>query len=424
MSSRLSGFYRKSLEQRHELVLDNSPLSDADIEQFDASALSQETASLMIENVIGTFALPLAVGVNFTCNNRDYLVPMVVEEPSILAAVSNMSKLVRPHGGFTATSDESVMIAQVQISNVTDPESTIERLSTHKDELTTLAQSQHPRLIERGGGLRDITFRTVVYDEPDCPVVTMVVIHFEIDCVDAMGANMVNTVAEFVSPRIEEITGYKVNLRILSNYATKRLTSASCRIPVKALGSDGMQVAEGIVDAYRFAYADPWRAATHNKGIMNGIDPVVIATGNDWRAIEAGAHAWASRSGQYRSLTRWWIADDHLHGQLTLPMQIGTVGGCIRNHPQVQTNLKLLGNPRARELSEIMVAIGLAQNLGALKALATEGIQRGHMRMHARNVAVEVGATLEEVPAVVQELCKAHVFSTTKAKDILELIRQ
>lgn len=427
MSSRLPEFYRKSVDERRSLIQDNSDLTDDDMTHWSADALSIETASLMIENVIGTFGLPMAIGVNMTVNDRDILVPMVVEEPSILAAVSNMSKLVRQSGGFKTSSTDSDMIGQIQISNVRNTAQVIEVLQTNTSALIADANSIIPNLIERGGGVSRMEFRTVEYDEEGEVPQTMVVVHFVMDCVDAMGANMVNTVAEHLAPTIEQITGYDVNLRILSNFATERLAKAVCTIPVDLLGDtpeEGLAIARGIVDAYQFAYADPWRAATHNKGIMNGIDPVVIATGNDWRAIEAGAHAWAARSGQYRSLTQWRIRENCLIGILEMPMQVGTVGGCIRNHPQVQTNMKLLGNPRARELSEIIVAVGLAQNLGALNALSTEGIQRGHMKMHARNIALQAGATMEEVPQVVEILSRKHKFSISEATAALKQLRE
>ena len=315
MSSRLPEFYRKSVDERRSLIQDNSDLTDDDMTHWSADALSIETASLMIENVIGTFGLPMAIGVNMTVNDRDILVPMVVEEPSILAAVSNMSKLVRQSGGFKTSSTDSDMIGQIQISNVRNTAQVIEVLQTNTSALIADANSIIPNLIERGGGVSRMEFRTVEYDEEGEVPQTMVVVHFVMDCVDAMGANMVNTVAEHLAPTIEQITGYDVNLRILSNFATERLAKAVCTIPVDLLGDtpeEGLAIARGIVDAYQFAYADPWRAATHNKGIMNGIDPVVIATGNDWRAIEAGAHAWAARSGQYRSLTQWRIRENCL----------------------------------------------------------------------------------------------------------------
>ena len=345
----------------------------------------------------------------------------------MVAAVSNMSKLVREHGGFTTEADASIMIGQVQISPVQDVSRCLEILNEKKDELLEKARHLHPRLIERGGGLRRLYFRHLHYNEPDELPVDMIILHFELDCVDAMGANMINTIAEFMAPWIEHYTGETINLRILSNFATERLARATCRLPFSALetkGMSGQQVAERIVDAYRFAYADPWRAATHNKGIMNGIDPVVIATGNDWRAIEAGAHTWAARTGQYRSLTKWWIENEQLNGKLELPMQLGTVGGSIKNHPQVRLCLKILGNPRAQELAEIITAVGLAQNLGALRALATEGIQRGHMKMHARNIAVQAGASQSEIANVVDYLCTQKEFSTHTAMKALEKLRR
>ena len=427
MSSRLPEFYRKSVEERRVLVQENSDLTNEDMTYWSADALSIETASLMIENVVGTFGLPLAIGVNMTINDQDVLVPMVVEEPSILAAVSNMSKLIRQSGGFQTTSTNSDMIGQIQIPNVDNPDYVVNILQANTTELIVAANSITPNLIERGGGIRRMEYRTVQYDEEGETPQTMVVVHFIMDCVDAMGANMINTVAEYLAPTIEQLTGYDVNLRILSNFATERLAKAVCNIPVNLLGNtpeEGLAIAKGIIDAYQFAYADPWRAATHNKGIMNGIDSVVIATGNDWRAIEAGAHAWASRSGQYRSLTQWRLHEGHLIGILEMPMQVGTVGGCIRNHPQVQTNMKLLGNPKAQKLAEIIVAVGLAQNLGALNALSTEGIQRGHMKMHARNIALQAGATLEEVPQVVEILSQKHRFSISEAAAALKKLRE
>lgn len=427
MSSRLPAFYRKTVAERRALVVENTALNSQDMNYWSAEALEQDRAAMMIENVVGTFALPLAIGVNMTINGRDVLVPMVVEEPSILAAVSNMSKLVRQCGGFSTSSTPSNMIGQIQISNVDTAQQTVTTLESKRTELIQYGNDIIPSLIQRGGGIRDMEFRILVYDEPGEKEKTMIVVHFIMDCVDAMGANMVNTVAEHLAPMIEKITGYSVNLRILSNFATERRATATCSIPVEMLGKnkdDGLAVAKGIVDAYEFAYADPWRAATHNKGIMNGIDPVVIATGNDWRAIEAGAHAWAARSGQYRSLTKWALKNDCLQGILELPMQVGTVGGCIRNHPQVQANMKLLGNPKSQELAEIIVAVGLAQNLGALNALSTEGIQRGHMKMHARNIAMQAGATLDEIPKVVDILSEIHKFSLNDALTALKQVRE
>lgn len=431
-SSRIPGFYKLPPEERLKAVREHADLDTEEVAALGAEPLSVETADLMIENVVGTFALPLATGVNFLINGRDVLVPMAVEEPSVVAAVSNMARLVRQAGGFHAEADPSVMIGQVQVVQVADPAATAARIREALPRLAEVARSVHPRLALRGGGLRGMEVRQVTYDEPGAPREEMVVLHFLLDCVDAMGANMVNTVAERLAPEIEAVTGERVGLRILSNLASRRLARASCAIPVRLLAGDpdadcataeGLEVAEGIASAYRFAWADPWRAATHNKGVMNGVDAVAVATGNDWRAIEAGAHAWAARDGRYRSLTRWWVADEVLHGRIELPIQVGTVGGTIRNHPTVTANLKILGMPRARELAAIMAAVGLAQNLGALRALATEGIQRGHMRMHARNVAVQAGAEAEEVEAVVRALCEVEDWSVERAREVLAAIR-
>ena len=403
-----------------------------DIEDLQAGALSLETADLMVENVVGTFGLPLGVGVNLRVNGKDVLVPMVVEEPSVVAAVSNMARLVRNAGGFTASCDESIMIGQIQLMDVADPQATCEALEGALDELGSLAKGVFPRMEARGGGLRGFEVRQLVYDEPGEPREDMVVLHFFLDCVDAMGANMVNTIAERLAPVMERITGEQVGLRILSNLASRRLARARCVIQPSVLDQvaadgnhlDGIRVVDGITSAYRFAWTDPWRAATHNKGIMNGIDAVAIATGNDWRAIEAGAHAWAARSGAYRSLSTWKRdVEGNLVGELELPVQVGTVGGSIQNHPTVAANLKMMGNPRARELAGIIAAVGLAQNLGALRALATEGIQRGHMRMHARNVAALAGAVGDEVPRVVDVLTTAHDFSVALAKQTLAELR-
>jgi hydroxymethylglutaryl-CoA reductase len=290
-----------------------------------------------------------------------------------------------------------------------------------------MADAVHPRLRERGGGPRRIDLRRLRYDEPGQTAEDMLVVHIVVDCVDAMGANLVNTVAERLAPTLEALTGGVVGLRILSNLAAARRSWARCAIPAALLAtpeSSGAEVAAGIASAYRFAWADPYRAATHNKGVMNGIDAVALATGNDWRAIEAGAHAWAARDGQYRSMTRWTVdANDVLHGEIDIPIQVGTVGGSILNHPTVAANLRLMGSPRAAGLGAIMAAVGLAQNLGALRALATDGIQQGHMRMHSRNLAVQAGAEAAEVPAVVAALSAAGDWSVERARAALLALR-
>jgi len=426
-SSRIPGFYKLPPEVRREAMKDHADLQTEEVEALQGQALSLESADLMIENVIGTMALPLGAAVNFKINGKDVVIPMVVEEPSVVAAVSNMAQLVRRAGGFEAGADAGVMIGQVQIVELEDPEAAAQALTDALPELEAQASTIHPRLEARGGGLRGMKVRRITYDEPGEAAEEMVVLHFYLDCVDAMGANMVNTVAEDLAPAVERITGGRVALRILSNLASRRLAWARCRLGPELFDTDslkGVDVVQGIASAYRFAWADPWRAATHNKGVMNGIDAVCLATGNDWRAIEAGAHAWAARDGQYRSLTSWKVdADGSLVGELKLPMQVGTVGGTIKSHPTVAANHKILGNPRAQVLSGIIATVGLAQNLGALRALATEGIQRGHMRMHARNVAVQAGATADEVPRVVEALALAHEYSLDLAQRVLADLR-
>jgi hydroxymethylglutaryl-CoA reductase len=425
--SRIPGFYKLSPADRRVALLERTGLDDTDLSALSAEALGIERANLMVENVVGTFALPVGVGVNFTINGRDVLVPMVVEEPSVVAAVSNMARLVRGAGGFTASNTGNVMLGQIQVLEVPDTDAAIERLEAEKAVFMAEMDRIHPRIVARGGGARGVEVRRVRYDEPGELPEDILVVQFALDCVDAMGANMVNTVAEALAPRVEALTGGRVLLRILSNLASERRAIASCTIPAECFETPsvpGKEVTRGIAAAYRFAWADPWRAATHNKGIMNGVDAVALATGNDWRAIEAGAHAWAARDGQYRSLTKWTVdAAGTLHGSIDLPIQVGTVGGCIRTHPGVAANLKMMGNPRAAELAEIMAAVGLSQNLGALRALATEGIQQGHMRMHSRNVAIQAGATRDEVATVVAVLGQERDWSVCRAKAVLAELR-
>jgi hydroxymethylglutaryl-CoA reductase len=423
MSSRIPGFYRLHPRDRLSQIELRTGVNAVDLEAFSQDALKLDVADLMIENVIGTFGLPIGIGVNFVINGREVMVPMVVEEPSVVAAVSNMAKLTRQCGGFTATAESSMMIGQIQLMPCGDSQATAQAIRDAIPELLKIGVGVHPRLEERGGGLKEIEVRIVNYDEPGESPEAWVVVHLIVDCVDAMGANIVNTLAERLAPYIQRIAGVRVGLKILSNLADKRIATASVKITPNLLDQDeveGGEVARRITSAYRFAWADPYRAATHNKGIMNGIDPVAIATGNDWRAIEAGAHAFASRDGQYRSLSTWKVdRDGALCGSISLPIQVGVVGGPIRVHPTVQSNIKLMGISTARELAEIMAAVGLAQNLGALKALATEGIQKGHMRMHARSVAATAGATQKNVIEVARLLCESNDFSISKAKAIL-----
>lgn len=427
MTSRIPGFYRLPPEARLAALEEHGRLAPPDLEAYRSGGLTVEQANVMVENVISTFSLPNAVAVNFLINGQDRVVPMVVEEPSVVAAVSNMARLTRPSGGFEAEADPSVMISQIQLVDVADPDACVRRLENARAALFELAAAVHPRLAARGGGLRDVEIRRVTYDEPGRPREEMVVVHLLLDCVDAMGANMLNTLAERLAPHIEAWTGERVGLRILSNLADRRLARARCRIEPRHLGTptmDGRLVAEGIASAWRFAWADPYRAATHNKGVMNGIDAVAIATGNDWRAIEAGAHAWCCRDGRYRPMTRWEIGDDGaLYGSIELPLQMGIVGGPIRVHPTVRSNLALLGAKSARELSAIAAAVGLAQNLGALRALATDGIQCGHMRMHARTVAATAGADRHEIEAVSLALVESGDFSVERARAALDALR-
>lgn len=419
--SRIAGFYKLDPRARLSAALDAADLSgaarDGAVAAFE-DGLPLERADAMIENVIGRFALPNGVAVNLRMNDVDRLVPMVVEEPSVVAAVSNMARIAREAGGFTADADGSLMIGQVQ---VTRPESGgAERLRAAIPALRAMCEGVHVELEQLGGGLRDMDVRELAYDEPGFPREEMVVLHFVLDCVDAMGANMINTLAERLAPEVVRLTGGRSGLRILSNLADRRLARAQVVLRPEHLGEDGAEIAEGIAAAYRFAYADPYRAATHNKGIMNGIDAVAIATGNDWRAIEAGAHAYAARSGQYRPLTTWRVRDDGaLVGAIEVPMQVGTVGGPIRVHPTVQANLKLARVTGARDLAMLIATVGLAQNMGALRALATEGIQHGHMRMHARTVALGAGAAGAEVAAVVDALVASRDFTVDRARGIL-----
>jgi hydroxymethylglutaryl-CoA reductase len=385
-------------------------------------ALPVELANGMIENVIGKFEIPLGVATNFTVNGRDYLVPMAVEEPSVVAAASYMAKIARGCGGFSSSSTRPIMRAQVQILGLADPHGARMRILEAADALIALANSRDKVLIGLGGGCTEIEVH--IFD--DTPIGPMVVLHLLVDVRDAMGANTVNTMAEMVAPKVEEITGGNVRLRILSNLADKRLVRARVSITPAALSTetlDGAEVARGITEACALAIVDPYRATTHNKGIMNGIDPVVIATGNDWRAVEAGAHAWAARSGRYTSLSRWEVASSgNLIGTLELPMALGIVGGATKTHPAAQAALRLMGVTSATKLAEVTVAVGLAQNMAALRALSTEGIQKGHMALHARNIAITAGAKGQAVDLVAKALVAAGDVSVDKAKDVLSQI--
>ncbi len=423
-TSRLAGFYNLSLEEKTTRLAEAAELSPQELAIFHQGGLTVEQANHMVENAIGIFSLPLGVALNFIVNGREVLVPMAIEEPSVIAGVSFMAKLARAGGGFLASASPPEMIGQIQILDVENPELARRQLLDHKAELLAEADAVDPVLRELGGGARDLEIRRL----DESPIGAFLVAHLIYDVRDAMGANAVNTACERLAPHIERITGGRVHLRILSNLADRRLAKATCTIPSNALTFrspsgqmfSGEAVREGVIAAWAFAAADPYRAATHNKGIMNGIDAVVIATGNDWRAVEAGAHAYAARSGQYTSLSVWRKdAEGNLVGELEMPMAVGIIGGATRVHPAAQAALKLMGVRSARELAEILVAVGLAQNLAALRALATEGIQRGHMSLHARQVAIAAGAGGDLIEKIAAQMVAEGVVRLDRARELL-----
>jgi hydroxymethylglutaryl-CoA reductase len=418
-TSEFKGFYKLSPQQRLEEVAKFSSLSEEEVSLLaKTGALSIEAADHMIENVFSVMPLPMGIAVNFTINGKDYLIPMAVEEPSVVAAASNAARMARVKGGFFTSNTGPVMRAQIQIVNVADPYAARFKLFEAREKLMEIANSQDPMLISLGGGMKDLEVQIL-----PSPLGTMVVMHLIADTRDAMGANTVNTMAEALAPYIEQITGGKVYLRILSNLADKRLVRVRTVIDKETLG--GEAVVDGIVWAYTFASVDPYRAATHNKGIMNGIIPAVTATGNDTRAIEAGAHAYAARNGRYTSLTVWEKNNDgDLVGTIEVPMAVGLVGGATKVHPVARLAVKILGVKSAVELGEVIAAVGLAQNLTALKALATEGIQRGHMSLHARNVAVAAGATPDIIDQIVAEMVKARKVRQDYAEELVKQIKR
>ncbi|MBI4616571.1 MAG: hydroxymethylglutaryl-CoA reductase, degradative [Planctomycetes bacterium] len=421
-TSEYSGFYNLSPEERRNWVADFASLSPAEAAAIASGGLPIEAADHMIENVVGTFALPLGVAVNFLVNDRDVIVPMALEEPSVVAACSNIARIARKGGGFRTSSTDPVMIGQVQLVGVPDPFGAKTRILARKRDILDLANAQDPVLVKFGGGARGVEAR--VLDTRGGP---MVIVHLLVDCRDAMGANAVNTMNEALAPLLEEISGGRAHLKSLANLAVHRLARAFVRIPPDALARKdfpGDAVVAGIVSAYHFADADPFRCATHNKGIMNGIDAVVIATGNDFRAVEAGAHSYAAMGG-YHSLTTWEKdAEGHLAGTIELPMAVGLVGGAVKTHAAARANVKMMGVKTASELGEIMAAVGLAQNLGALYALATEGIQRGHMKLHARNVAIAAGAPPELVDEVAARMVAEGKVRADRAQTIIEELRK
>lgn len=461
-NSRFSGFYRRTIAERLALIKDSVSLSAHEWQAL-ADSLSVEQADKMIENVIGRYALPFALGLNFLINGREYLIPMVVEEPSIVAAVSFAAKLARVGGGFRTGSSAPVMIAQIQLLDVPDAVAAENAILAAKAELLQMADTS-PSITARGGGPVDLVVRHL----PQTPTGPMLIVHLHVDCRDAMGANAVNTAAETIAPRLESLSGGRALLRILSNLTDERRAWAEVTIPAKAFDSNGpdgttvagVKVITDITHANAFAVADPYRAATHNKGIFNGIDAVAVATGNDWRALEAGGHAYAARDGHYRALTEWRLVeggqlegerenrgqkreggrhapstqhtfnrvsasaprDTHhvsLYGRLELPLAVGIVGGATRVHPTAQVALKLLELTSAAELSEVMAAVGLAQNLAALRALCTDGIQRGHMALHARQMAVAAGAEGATVDQIAAQLVQEGTIRVERARELL-----
>src|SRR3990170_7928235 len=420
-TSRIPSFYVQTMDERLTKLMEASGLSLSELKVFNPEGgLTSDQADHMIENSIGVFSLPVGIGLNFVVNGREVLVPMAIEEPSVVAGASFMAKLARDNGGFIAETTPPEMIGQIQLLDLKDLESAEETLLANKQALLDEANLVDPLLNRLGGGARDLIVRKMV----ESPVGPFLVIHLIYDVRDAMGANAVNTACEKLAPRIEELTGGRVNLRILSNLADRRLARASCCIPAASLEFEsypGEKVRDGIIEAWAFAEVDPYRAATHNKGIMNGVDAVVIATGNDWRAIEAGAHSYAARSGKYTSLSTWGKdKDGNLVGTLEMPMAVGIVGGATKVPPAAQAAVKLMGVKTSNELAEIIVSVGLAQNMAALRALATEGIQRGHMSLHARQVAIAAGASGELIEKVAAQMVAEKVVRIDRAEELVK----
>lgn len=413
-TSSYSGFYKLSMEERLKEVAEFAKLTEEEKRILsDPGSVTEDVADHMVENVIGRFTLPLGAGINFTINEKDYIIPMVSEEPSVIAAASNGAKMARGNGGFFASYTGSIMISQIQITNLTNPKYAAILIEEHKNEIIQRCNDMDPTLVKLGGGVEDIETRII-----DSLEGRMLIVHLKVNTLDAMGANAVNTMAESVAPYIEEITGGRVYLRILSNLAVHRL--ARSRVVIKK-ETFGEEVIDSILQAYAFAEADPFRAATHNKGIMNGVIPVVLATGNDTRAIESGAHAYASITGRYLPLTTWEKnAEGDLVGTIEIPMALGLVGGATKIHPQAKVAVKMLGVESVEELAMVIASVGLAQNLAALRVLATEGVQRGHMSLHARNLAATVGAKDELLDKIVFQMIKDKNVRMEYAQELFE----
>ena len=416
-TSVVSGFYKLPIEKRREFVAQFANLNEDDVKSF-SSCLDLTTADRMIENVLGTFEVPLGLAVNFLINNKDYIIPMATEESSVVAAASNAAKIARVKGGFSTTCSEPLMIGQLQLLHIKDVAAAAQKIMQHKKQLLTVANAQDKILVDFGGGAKDIEVRIL-----ESPLGQMIVTHLIVDVRDAMGANAVNTMCEALAPVLEDITGGIVRLKILSNLADKRLIKATAIFDKEKMGGD--HVVDAFLESYVLASIDPYRAATHNKGIMNGIDALIIATGNDFRAIEAGAHAYAARNGQYTSLTQYHKnKDGDLVGAIELPMAVGVVGGAANMHPKAKLCRKILGVKTARELAEVVASLGLAQNFAALFALSTVGIQKGHMSLHAKNIAVMAGAQGDEIEKLADLLVHDGKVKLDYAKELLEKIRK
>ncbi|MGB1288414.1 MAG: hydroxymethylglutaryl-CoA reductase, degradative, partial [Aggregatilineales bacterium] len=420
-----SGFYRLSIKERLEHI--EKWLSEKDkalLYEQNSGGLKITQANHMVENVIGLYNLPFSIATNFLLNEQDYLIPMVIEEPSVVAAVSFAAKLFREGGGFQTSSDDPIMIGQIQVLDIPNTDTAIQNITDNKEILLKKANEKGGSIIKRGGGARDIEIRHF----ENTSVGDMLIVHLLFDCRDAMGANAINTAVEYLAPDIENLTGGRVNLKILSNLTDKRKARAEGMIPAEKLARNGLngdEVIQSILEAATFAEVDPYRATTHNKGIMNGIDAVLLATGNDWRAVEAGAHAYAARGHSYTSLTKWWRDDNgNLQGSIELPLAVGIVGGATRVHPMAQLAMAILDVESAQQLSEVIAAVGLAQNFAAMRALATEGIQQGHMRMHARQLAIAAGAADKQVMGVVHQMIAEKTIRLERAKQIVDTLNK
>jgi len=417
LKSKISGFHKLSPEERLKVVKEFSNLTNEETELIrKTGALDLASADRMIENVIGTTQLPMGIATNFLINGRDYLIPMALEEPSVVAAASHAAKLARPRGGFTASSDDPLMIGQIQLVGVKDAKDAKKKIMLNKEKIFDMANKCDSVLVKFGGGVRDIEIRDF-----DTKRGKMIVVHLIVDVRDAMGANAVNTMAETVAPFLEELTGGRVRLRIISNLADRRLARARAVWDKDVIGEETV---DRILDAYELAANDQYRCTTHNKGVMNGIDAVVVATANDFRAIEAGAHSFAAKGGKYKPLTRYEKdGEGNLVGSIELPLALGLVGGATRTHPVAKIAVRIMGVKNTKEFAEVVASVGLAQNFAALRALATEGIQKGHMRLHSKNIAVLAGATGDLVDSVAQRMVEEKNITAGRAKEILEELK-